>query len=155
MAKSKDIQTRKLKREVTFPLSAKEKDSMNELLLKNLEVRDSIKDNLKREQARFRNELKINHAEIMETRKRLRDNTITDIVMVTERKDFKKKIVQYLYENKVVETRDMNEVDLQIELSVDILKTKEHTPDEAIADVIKIEKNKKTKKSPLDNEAPF
>ncbi len=79
----KDIQERRLKREITFPINTKEKDGLNDLLLKQLEVRDDLKREFKSVKQKWAGDLKANDMEIRQTRKQLKDNTRTDVVMVT------------------------------------------------------------------------
>ena len=147
----KDIQTRKLKREVTFPLKGAELEGLGIILSNQIIAKVDLEHKFDAVKKDWKGQIERADLELMQTTKQIQDRTRTDIVMVEERKNFKKRIVEYIYESKVVETREMTEMDMQTELSVDSLKTEEHIPkDGDVADVIKLEKNKRTKKSSLD-----
>jgi len=149
--KSKGISERKIKREVTFKLTTKDKAELGEKFGKLNGLYGEIERQFSGVKKEYTGRLEKIEVETNQIAKWFRDQERREVVEVVEKKDFNKRTVQYFHSGKVVEERDMTQDEMQTELPIEPEKIMVRNPaDGEVSEVIKMETHRKSKKTPLD-----
>jgi hypothetical protein len=141
-----------MKKEITFKLTEKDEAELGRKAAK-LNITYGQFTGVKKE---YTGRLEAIELEVNQISKWFEDGERREVVEVIERKNFEKRIMQYLFKGKIVETRDMTAEEMQTELPIEPLKTQKkvqvrNPANGEVTEVIKAETNRKTKKTPLDS----
>ena len=148
VARGKKVkQERSIKKEIAFKLTTKDRAEFGDQFAKLNGAFGEIDREFDKIKKDYKGRLEAIDLQVNQIAKWLRDGEQHKIVDVIERKDFVSRKVQFILENKVVEEREMNPDETQVEMPIIGGEVKINSD---VADVIKKETKKKTKTSPLE-----